>query len=121
MWGRHMTAGQRNRPEWQTEDCPPWCAREHLDTDHPEDRIHQTEPLIVPALRRRSLLPEDRPQRTDIEAMLAARVGDNSPLWILIGEGEESALLVIDEMTARRLVDTLRALLRAQRAAEPST
>ena len=107
-----MAAGQRNRPDWQTEDCPPWCAREHLDSDHPEDRIHQTEPLAMPARRRRSLLPEDRPERTEIEIMLASRINDNSPMWILIGEGEGPALLIVDEVTARSLIDSLHKLLR---------
>jgi hypothetical protein len=115
MWGRHVAAGQRNRPAWQTEDCPPWCAREHLESDHPEDRIHQTEPLTVPALRRRSLLPEDRPERTEIEVMLAARINDNTPLWILIGEGEGPALLIVDEITALRLIDSLGELLPEKR------
>jgi len=106
-----VTAGQQNRPEWQTDDCPPWCAREHLSTDHPEDRIHQTEPLIVPALRRRSLLPEDPPERTEIEVMLAARMGDNSPLWIHIGEGEGPALLIIDQASTSEVIASLQALL----------
>ena len=73
--------------------------------------MHQSEPLNVPALRRRSLLPEDRPERTEIEIMLASRINDNSPLWILISEGEGPAMLIVDEVTAVRLVDSLRRLL----------
>ena len=106
-----MAAGQRNQPIWQTDACPPWCARLHLDTDHPEDRLHQSVPVIVPALGRRSLLPEDRPERTEIEVMMAARMNGGSPPWILMGEGEGPALLIIDDTTARRLIVSLRTLL----------
>lgn len=113
MWGRHVAAGQRNRPDWQAEDCPPWCAREHLNDDHPEDRIHQSEPRAVPALRRRSLLPEDRPERTELEITIASTMASSSSArWIMMGEGEGPALLILDEASTAGLIASLQRLLR---------
>ncbi len=37
-------------PSWLVEPCPSWCAREHEETDHPEDRYHQSDPAVVPAI-----------------------------------------------------------------------
>lgn len=37
-------------PTWLVEPCPSWCARTHEENDHPEDRYHQSEPSILPAL-----------------------------------------------------------------------
>jgi len=85
--------------------------REHDESDHPEDRIHQSVPVAVRALRRQSLLPEDRPERTEIEVMMAAWMSDASRFWILMGEGEGPALLIIDEAGTHRLVEALRGLL----------
>jgi hypothetical protein len=33
----------QDRPYWQTEPCPPWCWREHKDSDPPPDRTHFSE------------------------------------------------------------------------------
>ena len=44
-----MDDGQR-RPTWLTERCPDWCTREHVESDHPEDRFHQSEATFVPAI-----------------------------------------------------------------------
>lgn len=30
------------RPLWQTEACPEWCAGDHKDTDAPVDRFHRS-------------------------------------------------------------------------------
>lgn len=35
------------RPFWLTEPCPPWCAAEHLDTDHDHDRHHESDGVEV--------------------------------------------------------------------------
>lgn len=37
-------------PTWLVEPCPWWCARTHEEDDHPEDRYHQSEPAMLPAL-----------------------------------------------------------------------
>lgn len=37
-------------PSWLVEPCPPWCARDHLESDHDEDRYHQSEASIVPVV-----------------------------------------------------------------------
>lgn len=109
--GRPVAAGQQNQPTWQSDACPSWCARVHQDGDHPEDRIHQSTPLIVPALRRRSFLPEDRPQRTQIEVMMAAGMERGSSRWILASEGEGPTFFILDERSTVSLIASLRALL----------
>lgn len=43
--------------------------------------------------------------------MMASRMNDNSPPWILIGEGEGRALLIVDEVTAGHLSEALCDLL----------
>jgi len=37
-------------PTWLDEQCPAWCARPHREDDHPEDRYHQSDPSIFPAV-----------------------------------------------------------------------
>lgn len=36
--------------KWQTKPCPPWCAREHRDNDHPDDRFHDSARTVVPTI-----------------------------------------------------------------------
>lgn len=40
----------KTSPSWLDEPCPAWCARSHHEDDHPEDRYHQSEPSIFPAV-----------------------------------------------------------------------
>lgn len=109
--GRPVAAGQQNKPTWQTDVCPSWCARVHYDDDHPEDRIHRSAPLTVPALRRRSLLPEDQPERTQIEVLMAARMDGRASRWILASEGEGPTFFILDEVSTLSLIGSLQALL----------
>lgn len=37
-------------PTWLREPCPSWCAREHREDDHVEDRFHQSDPSFFPAV-----------------------------------------------------------------------
>ncbi|GAA4803299.1 DUF6907 domain-containing protein [Nocardioides caeni] len=37
-------------PTWLTEPCPSWCARQHHEGDHPEDRFHQSTPSTIDAI-----------------------------------------------------------------------
>lgn len=39
------------RPSWQISPCPPWCVREHEESDIGGDRDHQSEPICVPIIR----------------------------------------------------------------------
>jgi len=47
---RDRAGGTPPAPTWLTEACPSWCAREHEEDDHPEDRYHQSEPSIAPVI-----------------------------------------------------------------------
>lgn len=38
------SAPDRALPTWLVERCPPWCVRDHRESDHVEDRYHQDEP-----------------------------------------------------------------------------
>ncbi len=40
------------RPSWQLDDCPAWCAVEHREDDHPDDRSHRTDAPTVPVIAR---------------------------------------------------------------------
>jgi hypothetical protein len=42
--------GDPRPPTWLTEPCPPWCARDHREQDHPEDRYHQSAASIAPVI-----------------------------------------------------------------------
>lgn len=44
-------------PTWPPARCPAWCARPHSPQDHPEDRIHRSEAVLVPAVVTQSFLP----------------------------------------------------------------
>lgn len=45
-----MTSPDDTTASWARETCPAWCTRAHDDTDHPEDRYHQSEPSFVPVI-----------------------------------------------------------------------
>jgi len=103
-------AEQDHRPEWLSEDCPPWCRREHHESDHPEDRIHQSEPTWVPVVLRRSpLLTHDDDPGEGAELMVqSSRAVGSDQIWVLICESEDTrSMLLLSLESARRLAVVL--------------
>ena len=105
------------QPSWLDTPCPEWCVRRHLEHDHPDDRLHQSEASVVPGvagvpstdgLRRRLA--------TDLVVVASQHVDEESP-WVRIETADhggprlvlsaETMQLVLSE--AASLVESLRA------------
>lgn len=95
--------------------CPDWCSREHADSDHVEDRIHQSEPRWIPAVVRRSpLFSSDGPGEPAELMAQALRRFDSQQTWVCVREPEGlSALPLLSVATAQRLALALLDLVRA--------
>jgi len=83
-----MAVGKSERPSWLNEDCPPWCAREHHEGDHPEDRLHSSEPVHVPVVLRESLLVQTA-RATELLVQQLCALGDGDT-WVLVCEPEDA-------------------------------
>ncbi|HEX7740354.1 MAG TPA: hypothetical protein VF426_11985 [Marmoricola sp.] len=107
-----MSVDQSERPSWLEETCPPWCAREHHEHDHAEDRVHGSEPVYVPVVRRSSTIPG----RAETEAgeLIVQRlkiVGDRESL-VLVTDPEDAAKgLILNNPSAERLRSALEEVL----------
>jgi hypothetical protein len=92
-------------PTWLTEECPAWCAREHREHDHPEDRYHRSEPSIVPGIVavRETVPVTDSLEGLDLIIWLGRYVG-TTVTWLTIEpiERREPRLTMTTE-TARML------------------
>jgi hypothetical protein len=94
------------RPSWQAEPCPPWCDREHDESDIALDRYHQGEPHTISVLA--STTPEEPRQDTFSPADLVIRTGryiDESADWIAIDSTQTRMILTVD--SALRLAERL--------------
>ncbi len=98
------------RPSWQRDTCPPWCASAHHEGDPPDDRHHDGRPRYVPLL-----LGIRPPGASSYEAvpteLLAVRTRRHgtSEDWIYVGEPDRARQhLVVTPEGARRLIETLR-------------
>lgn len=99
----------RSAPTWLDEPCPPWCARVHLEEDHPEDRYHQSEPSIFGGVAGAGdqvpLTASLRPLSLGIR--LGRHVGD-AGVWLAIESLEAShPRLILTEVTAQALLQRL--------------
>ena len=96
-------------PTWLAEGCPAWCAREHLEDDHPEDRYHHSEPSLVPAV---AAAADTVPVTASLESMtlvvwLGRHVG-TSLVWVAVEPAERrEPRLVLTEESARALHEHL--------------
>ncbi|MFT4286364.1 DUF6907 domain-containing protein [Nocardioides sp.] len=93
-------------PSWLTEACPAWCAREHREADHPEDRYHQSEPAIVPVIASLApLVPVPASfEPADLVVRRCRYVAD-AVEWLAVETLEAAHLrLVLTLESARRLV-----------------
>ncbi|TYL55914.1 hypothetical protein FXB39_01565 [Nocardioides sp. BGMRC 2183] len=97
------------RPSWLAEACPPWCAREHHEQDHPEDRYHQSAPSFAPVIAAlgHAIPVTDALTAVELIIRMARYVGDVHT-WIAI-EGTEAPepRLVLTAESARSLVQHL--------------
>lgn len=92
-----------DRPRWLTEPCPPWCARDHHDADHPEDRYHQSETSVLTGTQRTgSALSDTAPVEL---AVWIGRDQATDAEWLTIEALEQAApriRLTIETATALR-------------------
>lgn len=90
---------------WSREPCPAWCAREHEEGDHPEDRYHQSEPTYVPVLASRA---PSVPVTSSLEALdLVVRVCryDGDVLtWVAIEAAEHREPRLVLSLDSARLL-----------------
>lgn len=94
------------RPTWQVDDCPPWCAGRHLENDHPDDRVHRSAGTTVPVIARRQYLGDEwveySVQDVDFEVG-ASRVDGESATWIYVGSGPAQSIEVTPDGASRLL------------------
>ncbi|HEY0890818.1 MAG TPA: hypothetical protein VGE38_14525 [Nocardioides sp.] len=99
---------------WLREHCPAWCARAHEESDHPEDRYHQSEPCSFPIL---ASVPPTVPIASSLQAVdmvvRVCRYPGELVEWIAVEAAEQRApRLVLTTESARRLAECLAAQLR---------
>lgn len=95
-------------PTWLTEPCPSWCVRDHREDDHPDDRYHQSEPTIVPAIAGDG----DAVPATDslMAVDLSVRVGrhlDDELTWVAIETMGPGPGMMLSAESARLFLDRL--------------
>lgn len=103
------------RASWLDGPCPSWCVREHAEDDHPEDRYHQSEPSILPAVAGSGdTVPVTASLRSLTLAARAGRYADDDLTWVVVESLEDQQpRMVLTADTARRLVRALRTQLAA--------
>ena len=94
---------------WSRERCPAWCAREHDERDHPEDRYHQSEPTYVPVLASRA---PSVPATASLEALdlivRVCRYDGDIVTWVAIEAADHpEPRLVLSLESARLLLHDL--------------
>jgi hypothetical protein len=104
------------RPSWQRDECPAWCAVDHREDDHPDDRSHRTDTPAVPVIARARRFDDGLVFET---GAMEFEVGVSRPdgevdTWIYVGAGPGQQLEVSRE-SAKRLLRALDAQLRATR------
>lgn len=106
------------RPRWQQTQCPPWCASEHLEDDHPDDRVHRSAGMSRsittrwPRFSGTSMIADV--QEVDVEVGLK-QIDGSEQAWLYVGAGPGRAL-ELDVSQAANLLDLIRdAIDQAQR------
>lgn len=99
-----MTTSER--PSWQHEPCPPWCAVEHREGDLPDDRVHDSEGTTLTVSTPDTSTPsQTRP--LELTLVRFRRLTEHEDwLHLTIGEGNEPGLTLSPE-GARALGRTL--------------
>lgn len=103
-----MTDPRPDRPTWLTEACPPWCAREHGEDDHPDDRFHQSRAWVLDAV---GATGGEAPAAGLAPIEVVVRVGrhDAQPrAWVQVGAALDTrASLALDAAAAAELAAVL--------------
>jgi len=109
--GHHTPQASRGaRPSWLTEPCPPWCTREHHEDDHPEDRIHQDDGVVIPVVLAEIDSATMRPTPRAVELVIrkVGPIADDRSTWISIQETEgPDNYLLLSEQSAGLVSRTL--------------
>jgi hypothetical protein len=78
------------RPTWQVDPCPEWCAGAHAENDHPDDRVHRSAGIAVSAVLRSKRLGPARVEfdevADEVEVGLA-RADGHRATWLYVGAG----------------------------------
>ena len=93
------------QPSWQVDECPRWCAVDHADSDHPDDRVHRSMAAPVPVIFRESILSAAGVLHPvgAAEAEIGISRADGDPqVWIYVGVGR-GAEIELSLESARRL------------------
>ena len=95
-----------SQPSWLHEPCPAWCTREHREDDHPEDRVHQDDGVVIAAVlgdaHPTTLAVSGRP--TELVVQRYRPIPRRTPTWLRIEEpegGSRTPLLLTDETAVR--------------------
>jgi hypothetical protein len=84
------SGGMEERPTWQIDPCPEWCARTHAENDHIDDRVHRSEGIAVPAVIRSKRLGATRvefdEEASHVEVGLSRTDGQRE-IWLYVGAG----------------------------------
>lgn len=70
--------------------CPTWCRRDHSSSNHPEDRVHQSEPRRASVVVRRSPPFSADEVTAVVEVLVQAVQDDLGPAWIRIEQPEDT-------------------------------
>lgn len=95
---------------WPPSRCPSWCTRTHREHDHPEDRVHQDDGVVVPVVLGR-LDPARLRYVADPAELVVRRVREppeGATAWVVVAETERAGpSLVLSDESARRLRSAL--------------
>ena len=76
------------RPTWLIEPCPPWCAAEHRQGDHPDDRVHRGASTTLAGFLAHGAVPtefEEEPAHLVVHVM---RPVGGTTTWVEVRETE---------------------------------
>lgn len=101
---------ESSRPSWLNESCPPWCLREHGEDDHPEDREHRGDAVVIGVVASGAdeVAVGDLLRPTELVVQLHRRVGV-AVEWVSIEPAQaRQPRLALTRGSARALADALR-------------
>lgn len=99
----------RTRPSWQQRPCPDWCTRLHREDDHPEDRIHQDDGIVIPATI--ALIDPATlsriPEQAEILVRRTQAVHHEERVWLFIGDVDLRQGITVSSEVTPQLRDSL--------------
>lgn len=104
-----MSETSDRRPSWLDEACPAWCAREHHEDDHPEDRQHRSRGIEVAGVvaDRDRVTMRQVARGTELVVQRSQHLG-GAESWVAISDAEaRDPSLEVSAETAERLGSVL--------------